>query len=132
MKPKKNKYVVDTNVFLRYFLHDIEKHYQKAKKLLSQAKTGEVELIVVPQVIFEVNYVLLKVYSLDKKQVIEVLKSVIISPDLEVIKRDILLAAVNKYRKVNIDLIDLYLYFQAKKINGEVFSFDKDFGVWLE
>ncbi len=120
-------YLVDTNVFLRYFLQDNEEQYQKAKKWLNKAKKKKFNLVVFPQVIFEINYVLSNVYGLSKKEVADCLKEIIVTPYLEIIDRGVLLSTINEFRKINVDLIDIYLHFQAKDKKAKVLTFDKDF-----
>lgn len=121
------KYVVDTNVFLRFVLKDNEKLYQQAKKYFLQAKKSEVSLVLLPQVIFEIDYVLRSVYSLARKKSAETLRTLIGSPDLEVFEREILVEIVEKYGEINVDLFDIYLYVKARKQKAKVLSFDKDF-----
>ena len=121
------KYIVDTNVFLRFLLKDHEKHYQTAKKYFIKAKKKKVNLILIPHIVLEINYVLKKVYFLPRKRVVNILAKLIKSPDLEVQKRELLLKTVEKYKKTNIDLMDLYLYETAQQQNAQILSFDKDF-----
>lgn len=121
------KYIVDTNVFLRFLLKDHKKHYQTAKKYFTQAKKGKINLILIPQIVLEINYVLKKVYSLPRNRITNILAKLIKSPDLEVQKRELLLKAVEKYKKTNVDLMDLYLYETAQEQNAQILSFDKDF-----
>ncbi len=122
-----DKYIVDTNIFLRYILKDSENQYQKVEEWLRKAKKEKINLIVFPQVIFEINYVLFKVYEFDKNDIVAILREIILTPYLEIINREILLSAINKYEKTNVDLIDLYLYFQAKNKSAGILTFDKDF-----
>jgi predicted nucleic acid-binding protein len=122
-----DKFIVDTNIFLRYIIKDNEGQYQKAEKWLRKANKKQIDLIVFPQVIFEINYVLLKIYNFDKKEVVDILKEIVLTPYLKVINREVLLLTIKKYRKINISLIDIYLYFQAKNRNAQILSFDEDF-----
>ena len=120
-------YLVDTNVFLRFLLKDNKKHYQKAKKYFIQAKLGLIKLILIPEVVIEIDYVLRGVYSLNKKDSVEIIDKLVKSPSLKVKQREILTKSIDKYEKVNIDLTDLFLYYTAKKEKAEILSLDKDF-----
>ncbi len=124
---KTKKYLVDTNVFLRFLLQDEPKHFQKAKNLFLKAQKKEVVLILIPQVVFKIDYVLRGVYSLSRKKSVQILLQLASSPDLQVEERPLLLATISKYEKINIDLIDLYLQQKAQKLKAQVFSFDQDF-----
>lgn len=121
------KFVADTNVFLRFLLRDNEKYYLEAEKYFSQAKKKKLVLILIPQVVFELNYVLRGVYSLSRKESAEILTRLVKSPDLEVKNRQILIETIEKYQKINADLVDLFIYETAKDEGAKVISFDKDF-----
>lgn len=121
------KYLADTNVFLRFLLKDNKRLYQQAKKYFLQAKKGKVSLLLLPQVVFEIDYVFRGVYSLSRKESADILSALVKSPDLEVKERKILIESVEKYRKLNIDLSDIYLSEKAKEQKAEILSFDKNF-----
>ncbi len=120
-------YLADSNLFLRFLLKDNLKHYNKAKKYISQAKEGKIKIVLIPSVLFEINYVLAKVYSLRREEIANMLSSIVHSPTLEVENRYTLISALKKYKESNIDLVDIYLFDLAKNNNWESLSFDKDF-----
>lgn len=120
-------YLADSNLFLRFLLKDNLKHYNKAKKYISQAKEGKIKIVLIPSVLFEINYVLAKVYSLKREEIANMLSSIVHSPTLEVENRYTLISALKKYKESNIDLVDIYLFDLAKNNNWESLSFDKDF-----
>lgn len=121
------KFIVDTNIFLRFLLKDDDKLYQQAKKYFLQAKKGKISLILLPQVLFEIDYVLRGVYSLSRKECAEILSTLIKSPDLEVIERKTLIKVIEKYKKLNVDLFDIYLREIAKQQKAKILSLDRDF-----
>lgn len=121
------KYVVDTNVFLRFFLKDNQRYFNQAKRYFTQAKEGKISLILLPQVIFEINYVLKGVYSLTKKKRVKILSNLIKSPDFKVEERKMLIEVVDNYQMTNVDLVDIYLSAIAKQKKAQILSFDKDF-----
>lgn len=121
------RYIVDANVFLRFLLKDHKKYYQTAKKYFTQAKEGKLVLILIPEVVLEINYVLRGVYSLSRKKTADILIKLVKSPDLKVQEQKVLVETIEKYRKVNVDLVDLFIYEKAQKAKAEILSFDKDF-----
>jgi len=121
------KYIVDTNVFLRFLLKDNKKYFNQAQKYFIQAKEHKITLILLPSIVFEIDYVLKGVYSLSRKESANILSSLVKSPDLEVKERKILIETTEKYKKVNIDLVDIYLSETAKQQKAKILSFDKDF-----
>lgn len=121
------RYLVDTNVILRFLLKDNQKLYQQAKKYFLQAKSGQASLLLLPQVVFEIDYILRGVYSLTKKETSAILSTLVKSPDLEIKERKILIEVVEKYKKINVDLFDLYLFEKGRQLKAKILSFDKDF-----
>lgn len=121
------KYIVDTNIFLRFILKDNKKFFNQARKYFVQAKEHKIALIVVAPVVFEIDYVLKGVYSLSRKESADIISLLVKSPDLEVKERQLLIEAVEKYKKVNADLVDIYLFLAAKQQKAKILSFDKDF-----
>lgn len=121
------KYYLDTNVILRFLLKDNENYFKKALNLFEKAKNKEIEIIIIPEVFFEIDYVLRGFYSLPKNKVVDILLNLAKTPYLKIENREIIIHALEKYKDLNIDLFDLYLYYLAKSKKSEVFSFDKDF-----
>ena len=121
------KYVVDTNVFLRFLLKDNKKYFNQARESFLRAKECKITLILLPPVVFEIDYVLKGVYSLSRQESANILSSLVKSPDLEVKERKILIETIEKYKKVNVDLVDIYLSAVAKQQKAKILSFDKDF-----
>ena len=121
------KYFIDTNVILRFLLHDNEKYYNLAKNYFEEAKQAKTEIILIPEVVFEADYVLRGVYKISKKEVCDILLKFILSPYLNVFDRNILIVSLKKYQKKTIDLFDLYLNYKALDKKAKVLSFDRDF-----
>lgn len=125
---KMKRYIVDTNIFLRFILRDHEGYYQKAKNFFTQAKTGKIKLILLPEVVLEINYVLRgQVYSLSREKTANILVNLVQSSHIEVKRREALIRAIEKYKQAEIDLADLLLHEIAKEEGAEVISFDEDF-----
>ncbi len=122
------RWLVDTNVVLRFLLADDKELYLKAKEYFNQARKGEIELILIPQVVFEVEYVLKGVYGIKAKARSQILRSLVLSIELRVFEREVLLSSVNLAEKRNIDLVDAYLVETARKEKIGVLSFDKKLG----
>lgn len=121
------KYLVDTNIFLRFLLKDNQKFYQQAKKYFILAHEKKIKLSLISPVVFELDYVLKGVYGLKRDESADLLRKLISLPILEVENREILLEAIEKYKKLNVNLFDLYLWEMAKQEKAKVLSFDKDF-----
>lgn len=121
------KYYLDTNVVLRFLLRDNEKYYDLARDYFRKAKSGEIEINLIPEVVLEIDYVLRGFYSLTKEEVTAILLKLIKSSYLKIIDRELLIDALEKYQSINVDLFDIYLYHLSLSKNASVLSFDKDF-----
>jgi len=121
------KYFLDTNVILRFLLKDNEKYFNQTKNYFEKAKKGEIELNLIPEVLFEIDYVLRGVYSLSKNEVVDILLKLIKTPYLKISGRGMLITTVEKYQSINVDLFDIYLYYFSLSKESSVLSFDKDF-----
>ena len=98
-----------------------------AVQKINDAKTGSIELIIYPETILEVYYVLTKVYKLVRAESVEILLSFCKSDYINSVDRSIIVEALNIHKEVNIDLVDCLLYVRSKYTNSEVLSFDQDF-----
>lgn len=121
------KFFVDTNVILRFLLEDNINLFNKAKNCFERAKNKEIDLHIIPEIFFEIDYVLRGVYKLSKKETSDTILKILLIPYLEIIDRNILIQSVKKYQNINIDFFDIYLYLKAQDQKGEIISFDRDF-----
>jgi predicted nucleic-acid-binding protein len=120
-------YFIDTNVILRFLLKDNDELFNQSLTLFEKAKNKQIKVVIIPEIFFELDYVLRGVYALSKKEVVNLLKVIAQTPYFAIKKREVIIEALDKYEQLNIDLFDLYLFLLAKNKNAEVFSFDKDF-----
>lgn len=120
-------FFLDTNVFLRFILKDNLVLWKKAENYFLQAKEEKIHLIILPEIILEIEYVLRKVYGIPKLQIYRQLSFIATIPYVEIRNREIISNAVNSYVRKNVDLLDLFLFYTAAYENAQVLSFDKDF-----
>ncbi|MFN7181833.1 MAG: PIN domain-containing protein, partial [Planctomycetota bacterium] len=92
-----------------------------------KAQQKQIVLEIIPEVLFELDYVLRGVYHLSKNKVVDILSNLLKTPYLMIENRELMLTVVEKYQRINIDLFDLYLFYIAKYKKSEVLSFDEDF-----
>lgn len=77
---------VDTNVFLRFFVRDMESHYHKAEELFEKAERGEIKLETSDLVIAEIVWVLESYYNFSKSEIKEVIDTILESKNIKVSK----------------------------------------------
>mgnify|MGYP001561349653 FL=1 len=121
------KYFLDTNVILRFLLKDNEKYFNQARNYFEKAKKKEIELSLIPEVLFEIDYVLRGVYSLTKNETVNILLKLVKTPYLKISPRGLLITTIDAYQNTNVDLFDIYLYHYSLSKEAEVLSFDNDF-----
>lgn len=119
------KYVLDTNAFLRLFLNDIPQQANLVENLLKKAKNAEATIYLPQIIIFEIAYALDKYYNFPKDEVIQKLKSIVISPYLKIQNREIFKETIKTYNNQTISLPDCFILQFAKYKDCELFSFDK-------
>src|SRR5574340_550335 len=88
---------VDTNVFLRFFVRDVESFYQKAKELFEKAEKGVVKLETSDMVIAEIVWVLESYYGFTKAEIKEVIDTILETRNIKVVNHSRVKEAVNLY-----------------------------------
>jgi predicted nucleic acid-binding protein len=59
---------VDTNVFLRFFVKDVDAQYEKARELFEKAEAGNIRLETSELVVAEIVWVLESFYGFARKR----------------------------------------------------------------
>jgi predicted nucleic acid-binding protein len=116
---------VDTNVFLRFFVRDVESFYHKAKELFEQAENGKVKLETSDVVIAEIIWVLESYYGFSKNEIKDVIDAVLETKNLRTANHSRVKDAINLYEAGKMDFIDAYniAYMKAKDFK-KVATFD--------
>ncbi len=122
-----NVYFADTNFYLRFLLRDNLKQVEKTKEYLKRAKKGELRITFISEAILEMNFVLKSVFSIDRIEIADQLLNLVKTSYVDIEDRDIWSLVLSNYKSQNIDLLDIYLFFRAKRDRAEVLSYDKDF-----
>ncbi len=122
--------VVDTSVFIRLFTMDDERKFGKAKELIEKAIKGKIEIFVPFIVVAEVVWVLEKVYKVNRKEISEIVESLINTIGINVELSDIVSHTMKLYKEKNIKFADAVISSWALyKEMDELITFDEtDFG----
>lgn len=120
------KLIIDTNIFARLIVGDIERQKLEAEKIWSDVENGECTAEVSILVIDELIWVLEKYYSIDRHEYLPQLRVLLGLRGVKIMetKKELFLQIMNKFSKSNSDFTDLYLL-NVKKSNQEIVSFDK-------
>jgi len=111
---------VDANVILRYTLNDNLEMAAKVRELIAKTKVS-----VRYEVLAEVVYVLGKVYSLPRNEIVSGINVFLSYPNVETEAEDALSLALKTYSEVSMDFVDCVLYALRAIYGHDVFTFDK-------
>jgi len=116
---------VDTNVFLRFFVRDVEPFYLSAKELFEKAEKGSVKLETSDLVIAEIVWVLESYYAFSRAEIQRVIDTILETRNIKVANQSRVTEAVRHYSSGKIDFIDAYniAYMKAKNFK-KVATFD--------
>ena len=122
---KKNFYLVDTNIVIRFLTKDHKELSEKSAELFKKIEKGEIRAKITESVLAEIVYVITKIYGKDRAFTARTIKKIL---DLKgIVNRDKsqLKKALNIFANQKIDIVDSLLLSRAKNCLG-VLSFDKD------
>ena len=120
------KYLLDTNVLLRFLLDDHAELSRAAAGLFQQAADGKCLLILTDLGIAEAVWVLTSYYKLERQKVAESLAKVIVKAGIQCPALEPVLDALARFKATNCDFFDCYLAAQAAASGVAIASFDKD------
>ena len=117
---------VDSNIFIRLFVEDDELQRPLARKFLQQAQTGAVDLVTGPPVFFEIAWVLSHTYKVENDNVLNVLEAILSYPNLRVLDKEQVIAAISLARATGSVFADSYIAVSAGNIKADnVATFNK-------
>jgi len=122
MKPR---FLLDTNVLIRFLTQDDAVQLEKAKRLIGAAENGKCELLLRPWIVAEAVYVLRDVYGLkDRAQLTGVLRK--LAHASGIVTDNYVFDALTRYEKKNVDFAEALLAAEAAALGVRPASFDRD------
>ena len=121
------KYLLDTNVLIRFLRSDHPTHSPATRELFAEACSGKCVLLLTEIAVAEAVWVLQSVYNTERAQIAEGLRKVILSAGIRCAKRDEMLDALGRFAATKCDFLDCYLAALAATSGDIIASFDKDF-----
>jgi predicted nucleic-acid-binding protein len=119
-------YLIDTNVFIRFFAADIEELHHKSVQIFESIYKDELQVYILGEVLMEVLFVMKRIYKDPKQETVESLKEILTFSGVVNQDKYILIEALNIYNTKNIDFVDALICSKAKLQNYGKLSFDKD------
>jgi len=120
------RYILDSNVILRFLVRDHPAHAKAATRLFLRAEEGEVELILAPWIMAEVVYGLTRIYNVARGETARLLKSIVSAVGVIALDREVMLDALRRFSAKNVDFADALLAAQAASMKLSPASFDRD------
>ena len=121
------RYLVDTNILLRFLSGEPPAQAAAAQKLFDRAARGEVILEVPALIVAEAYYTLVSFYEVERKVVAGKLSLLLQQPGVKVWEADSVLAALGWLQAASVGFSDAYLAAAASEEKLTVASFDADF-----
>lgn len=122
-----SRYLVDTNILLRFLTGEPAAQAAAAKKLFSRAATGEITLDLSPVVVAETYYTLLSFYGVERKVAAEKLALLLQQHGVKLREGNQVISALQRLQTTNVGFADAYLAASASEEKIPVASFDRDF-----
>jgi len=120
------KFLLDTNVWLRYFLKDEPEQYKWARKIILLTEEGKFLPYISVITFLEIHYLLLKNYDLSFDKWKKVVEAILEVRNLVVVDRTDLVSGLENHFETKIKLAD-YLIASGLPKGGVLVSWDKDF-----
>jgi predicted nucleic-acid-binding protein len=115
----------DTNVVLRYLLHDDAVQSAKAEEFFENVRVGKEKAIIIESVLVECAYILMKFYKVPKRELADNLIMLLQYKGIANADRKMLVDALRIFAEQNLDVVDCILLARARLGRGRLFSFDK-------
>lgn len=119
--------VVDANVILRFLIDDVPSQTDKVERRFRQAKEGKLSLFVYHITIVEVLFQLEHWYKYPKEKAVDRLLFLFSPSWFELEQKEEVALALEMYKILRVDFVDVMLLTLTKKRNAFILSFDKDF-----
>ena len=118
--------ILDANVLVRFLVQDVPQQARAARKLVEQAESGALLLVVDPMIIAETVYVLTSFYKKPRETVADALMAFVQSDGVSVADESRLVDALRRFQRSSVDFADAWLAATAAETHREVASFDRD------
>lgn len=112
--------ILDTNMILRYLIRDNEEMAEQTKHILKTEK-----VLILPEVIAEVIYVMMKVYEYDRTLVADALLRFVNLSAVVLDRPEVIKTGLKFFRNTSLDFVDCLLCAYHTELGYEICTFDK-------
>lgn len=121
------RYLVDTNVLLRFLSGQPVKQAEAARRLFEAAALGDATLEISPVIVAETLYTLISFYEVDRKEAAGKVLALLRRRGVRVRDGIQVFAALKRLESANVGFADAFLAAGAADEGIPVASFDRDF-----
>lgn len=121
------RYILDTNLLVRFFQNDHPTMSAAATGLFLQSASGKVELYLDPAIVAETAFVLTSFYKKNQGEVADAIRDLITGCRLKVSLEEVTLDALERFKSHPVDFPDALVAAIAAHQGVPVVSFDRDF-----
>ena len=121
-----DKVFLETSFFIRYFTGDDKRKFKDCVKLLEIVEDGKLRPYTSNIVIFEILFVLTRIYKFSKKEVFEATQKILTLRNLTLIEKTNTKEAIKIFRKFNVKYPDCLIAAQIPK-GAKIVTYDRDF-----
>ena len=120
------QFLLDTNVLIRFLVHDDPTQSPQADALFAQAGRGECVLVLTDVAIAESVWVLSAAYKIDRAKIADTIGAVMVKAGIRCLNLECMLDTLVRFKATNCDFLDCYLAAMAVASGNGVASFDRD------
>jgi len=121
-----DRVLLDANILIRFLVRDDEVLYQRSIEIIKEIEQGEKEALLMDFILAEIIYVLKCIYKIDKIQISNALKKILLNDYFYTDNKLVTFEALDIYANKNIDFADAMLCAKKNLEGFEIVSFDKD------
>lgn len=126
------RYLVDTNVLLRFLSGEPVPQAEAARKLFLDAAMDEVVLDVSPVIVAEAMYTLVSFYGIERRDAADKLSALLRRRGVKVRDGSQVFSALERLRTVNVGFADAFLAAGGMEEKVPIASFDRDLDKFKE
>jgi len=120
--------LLDTNIFIRHFVHDYPNQWPRATALMMRIFDGDLRVRVTETIVFETVFTLESRYKRSKQEIRETLLPLLQLPGVMLPNKAMIAHAFDYYVDLNISYADAFHAVLMERLGiAEVISFDKHF-----
>jgi len=120
------KVLIDSNVWLRFYLEDNEEQFVLAKKLIENVEDNKIYPYISSVIFMEIVYVLEKIYHFTKDDIREVIESILLVRNIVIIKDTDFIKAWKWCNECGVKLADCLIATSIKE-KVKLATFDTEF-----